>query len=341
MESGHTKFEEKVIQQERVRRIMKSLQSVWTSIRRRGREEFLLLSGDERRQLLLSLLNQYQNEIDYKTLPFMLLPCSILSAVLLIVNPLLGFPCLAALLILTGSSLKSWHKLEMAGNNLLALSHDNLDVTLVPALLDFARRRRGRQGSYRNRIEILGVYLRRLLPQVTPETAEQWTLDQRESLSDILSAPFVDFDLTVAVLKVIAFAGACSALPRVRFLAALPNYRVTSILGKSRKANQKNAHWIREAAQACLPLLAQRYSRQEAPETLLRSSRQFSDDDSMNLLRIADGRLLTDQKELLRPQELERKETASQVNTMPNQHDAVSTDRRVETVEQVRIGSER
>src|SRR5689334_4263639 len=88
LESGHTKSEEKALQQARVRRIMKSLQSVWTSIRRRGRAEYLLLSEPERRQLLLSLFEQYQNEIAYKAMLPLLLLSVIACIVLVAFNPL-------------------------------------------------------------------------------------------------------------------------------------------------------------------------------------------------------------------------------------------------------------
>src|SRR5436190_214675 len=121
MEFGHTKSEEKAIQQARVRRIMKSLQSVWTSIRRRGREEYLLLSGDERRQLLLSLFEHYQNNIVYKGLPHLLFLLLLMNSVLLLVNTPVGFACLVGIVALAGSALSSWYSVESAGRILISL----------------------------------------------------------------------------------------------------------------------------------------------------------------------------------------------------------------------------
>jgi hypothetical protein len=311
MIAGHTKLEERAFQQARVRRIMKSLQSIWRSIRRRGREEFRLLSEDERRQLLLTLFQQYQRKIIFKALPGLLLLSCIASGVLLFLSPL-GLPCLLLTFVLAGGSCFSWHDVQAAGANLLALSPDNQDVALVPFLLDFARRRGDLPGFYQERLEIVGMYLRQLLPRLSPQDTQNWTLEQREALTDILSAPFEDFDLTIAVLRVIAFAGTRSALARVRFLAGLPEYRISATVRKSRRENKKNAEWIRQAAQTCLPMLAERHSSLEAPATLLRSSVQSPEEEAKQLLRVAQNPCATEEKELLRPRLSEKEEAAEQ-----------------------------
>jgi hypothetical protein len=323
MIAGHTKLEERAFQQARVRRILKSLRSLWSSMRRRGREEFRLLSEDERRQLLLTLFQQYQRKIAFKALPSLLLLSCIASGVLLFLSPI-GLPCLLLALVLAGVSCFSWHNFQAAGANLLALSPDNQDVALVPFLLEFARRRRNFPGFYQERLEIVGMYLRQLLPRLSPQDTQNWTLEQREALTDILSAPFEDFDLTVAVLRVIAFAGTRRALHRVRFLAALPEGRISATVRKSRRENKKNAEWIRQAAQACLPTLAERHSSLEAPETLLRSSVPLPQEEAKQRLRVAQNPRATEEKELLRPRISDKEEAAGKTATPLSGYDTAT-----------------
>ncbi len=193
------------------------------------------------------------------------------------------------------------------------LMYNLLDSSNDPRLIPFLvmRLNTARSSDTPSRYVIGGRSIRnalvRLLPLVQEEDAAEWTGMHWRCLLDSLKHPYIDIELTLAVLDVCARVGNFEARVAVENLTSLPPILFSPYLSPMRRATERvpieaNISLIQERAQFCLPLLEARLERQRLAMTLLRPSDQASATASDILLRpsLANGSE-TPAEQLLRP----------------------------------------
>lgn len=129
--------------------------------------------------------------------------------------------------------------------------------------------------------------LKRLLPQLSADQGRKLIPAQRQTLRDLLRFPYLDVDLTLAILKTLEQIGDGSDRQRVEALAS--ESRVTPRMKR-----------VRDAARECLPYLQNNAERSRQSQTLLRASDGESRSAPDTLLRPAHSAETSAPEQLLR-----------------------------------------
>ncbi len=177
-----------------------------------------------------------------------------------------------------------------------------LILRLLPVSNDTWRRRQMFGG--RN----LRNALVRLLPLVQAEDAAEWTGTHWHCLLRCLRKPYVDIELTQAVVQAMARVGNEEAYRVIQGMGLEPSVEERLTTRKKREAQQANQQLLMQVKQECMPMLEARLSEQRQAQTLLRPSASafVSASGSDVLLRPAEAYVgETPAEQLLRPQSRE------------------------------------
>jgi hypothetical protein len=158
---------------------------------------------------------------------------------------------------------------------------------------------------------LLVAALKRLLPQLRPHHAHDWTREQKAALLHILSVWDEDFELTLCALKALEAVGDKEAVESVRPLAEMfkpeeasqATFREseTDVYFSEASLASSAGRRVQQAAAACLAVLQERLATERQAQTLLRASEESSAPET--LLRPAETAPgATPPEQLLRPQ---------------------------------------
>lgn len=183
------------------------------------------------------------------------------------------------------------------------------DARLIPFL---ALRLMFIRNSSKLAISFAGRNLRnalvRLLPLVQQADAAEWTGTHWNSLLRCLRKPYIDIELTEAVLQAMARVGNEEAYRAIQQMGLEPSVEERLTTGKKRAARVANQQLLTQVKQDCLPVLEARLSEQRQAQTLLRPSGAafVAASGSDVLLRPAQAYVSeTPAEQLLRPQSRE------------------------------------
>jgi hypothetical protein len=129
---------------------------------------------------------------------------------------------------------------------------------------------------------LLVAALKRLLPQLRPHHAQDWTKEQKAALLHILSVWDEDFELTLCALKALEAVGDKEAVEAIRPLAdmfkpedasrAAFRESETAVYFSEASLTTTAARQVQRAAAGCLAVLQERLATERHAQTLLRAS---------------------------------------------------------------------
>jgi hypothetical protein len=291
----------------RQRRLVGRLESRISKTRTKAVEEFLTLTRDEQTAVTSVLMQHLEGKVS-KNLSWL---CILTASILIAVTT--GFAlfrdtdifisllfCSAVLAVIP--AVEFFTSIDPLKESLKILAAIVEDKRIVTAALAYPLEIGSKGAMYPDCHGIHDILLKRLLPYISEEDTIHWTDYQRNRLFRFLEKPFYDADLTVQVLRVIAFVGNKKALGRVQRLAEMKPEMTDRRSKNLPELVEKDFPKVKLAAQECLPLLKAHLEVIEQAGTLLRSSSMAGASSPENLLRPVENSLYeTPPNELLRP----------------------------------------